>query len=72
MGISISNRKRGISIRVTGKDAQALFEAMVRELGADVARKQAANASNPVPNRPKEKIDTDGAALGLSGLQGAL
>jgi hypothetical protein len=72
MVIKITNRQRGISIRATGKDAQALFDAMVANAEANVARKQAANASNPVPNRPKEKIEGDGAAQCHDGLQGAL
>lgn len=63
MTIIITNRKGKQSIRATGKDAQALFDAMCRSVEVDATTKPPANASNPVPNRPKEDGQGSGAAL---------
>ena len=61
MTITITNRKGKQTIRATGKDAQALFDAMCRTLEGKTASKSPANAPKPVPNRPKEKIQGSGA-----------
>ncbi|MDP3652431.1 MAG: hypothetical protein Q8R67_12185 [Rhodoferax sp.] len=62
MAITITNRKGKQSIRATGKDAQVLFDAMCRTVEVQATTKPLANASNPVPNRPKEESQGDGAA----------
>lgn len=61
MTITITNRKGKQTIRATGKDAQALFDAMCRTVEAKPVSKSPANAINSVPNRPKEKIKGSGA-----------
>lgn len=61
MTITITNRKGKQSIRATGKDAQALFDAMCRSVEVQATTKPPADASNHVPNRPKEKIQGSGA-----------
>jgi hypothetical protein len=71
MTITITNRKGKQSIRATGKDAQALFDAMCRSVDASVAPESPKNGQNPVPNRPKVEIQGIGADQGLSGLQAA-
>lgn len=65
MTITITNRKGKQTIRATGKDAQALFDAMCRTVEAKPASKSPANALNSVPSRPKEKIQGSGAVAGF-------
>ncbi|MGQ0711640.1 MAG: hypothetical protein ACT4NV_18050 [Rhodoferax sp.] len=62
MTITITSRKGKQTIRATGKDAQALFDAMCRTVGAKSTAKTPANAPKPLPNRPREEIQGDGAA----------
>lgn len=67
MTITITNRKGKQTIRATGKDAQALFDAMCRTVEEKPASKSTANALNGVPNRPKKKIQGSGAVCAVKG-----
>ena len=69
MSITITNRKGNQTIRATGKDAQALFDAMCQSAEKSAALKSPLEGQNPVPNHPKDEIRADGADKGLSGLQ---
>jgi hypothetical protein len=71
MTITFINRKGKQSIRATGKDAQALFDAMCRSVEAPVTPESSQNGQNPVPNHPKDQIQGNGADQGLNGLQSA-
>jgi len=71
MTITITNRKGKQSIRATGKDAQALFDAMCQSVEAQSAAKSSQKGRNPAPNHPKDEIQGSSTDQGLNGLQAA-
>ena len=66
MSITITNRKGNQSIRATGKDAQALFDAMCQSVEKYTALKASTEGQNAAPDRPKDEIQGSGTATGLS------
>lgn len=71
MTITITNRKGKQTIRATGKDAQALFDAMCRTVEAKPVSKSATNALNGVPTRPNGKLQGSGAVAGFKAAKAA-
>lgn len=71
MAITFTNRKGSRQIRATGKDAQALFDAMCRSVDASTPSESSQNGQKPFPNHPQEKIQGNGATRGASGSQAA-
>lgn len=56
MTVRVTHNSRGLSIRFTGADADRVFKGIAMAMS-----ETAANAPEPIPNRPKEVSATQGA-----------